>query len=55
VVRVTDWNDGDEAADFLREVRDGSCRLFTGVLGPDYNAAHHDHFHLDMGSWQMCR
>lgn len=55
VVEVTDWNDGDEKADFLREVRNGSCELFTGVLGPDYNAAHHDHFHLDMGSWAMCR
>lgn len=55
VVHVTDWDAGGEKAGFLREVRDGSCQLFTGVLGPDYNAAHHDHFHLDMGSWQMCR
>lgn len=54
VIDVTDWNDGDEKSAFLREVRDGSCDLFTGVLGPDYNAAHHDHFHLDMGRWGMC-
>ncbi|MGB3930458.1 MAG: extensin family protein, partial [Sphingobium sp.] len=22
---------------------------FSTVLSPDYNAAHHDHFHFDMG------
>lgn len=55
VIEVTDWTDGDEKSDFLRAVRDGSCELFVGVLGPDYNAAHHDHFHLDMGRWAMCR
>lgn len=55
VIEVTDWpGEGAESA-FLREVRDGSCRLFTGVLGPDYNVAHADHFHLDMGRWGMCR
>ena len=36
----------DEAA-FLRDVRDGACRLFATTLSPDYNAAHADHFHLD--------
>lgn len=30
-------------------------RQLNTVLGPDYNAAHHDHFHLDMGLWQVCR
>ena len=42
-----DWRgDGDDAA-FLHEVRDGACRLFATTLSPDYNAAHHDHLHLD--------
>ena len=45
---------GPEAA-FLREVNDGACRFFNAVLGPDYNAAHRDHFHLDMGRWRVCR
>lgn len=40
---------------FLRAVRDGACGLFRVVLGPDYNAAHRDHFHLDMGSFGTCR
>lgn len=44
-----------EAA-FLRDLRDGACRFFRVVLGPDYNAAHHDHFHLGVGSgFTICR
>ncbi len=33
---------------FLHEAHDGACDIFGTVLGPDTNAAHHDHFHLDM-------
>ncbi len=43
-----------EAA-FLREVRDGACDWFDAVLGPDYNAAHADHFHFDRGRARICR
>jgi len=46
--------DGPEAA-FLRGVRDGACRWFRAVLGPDHDAAHRDHFHFDMGPWRACR
>jgi hypothetical protein len=49
------WNRGGAGAAFLREVDDGACRLFNVVLGPDYNAAHRDHFHLDMGRFRVCR
>ena len=45
-----DWNGKDEKAAFLHEVRDGACDLFATVLSPDYNAAHHDHLHLDQAS-----
>ncbi|MXP65764.1 extensin family protein [Roseomonas sp. M0104] len=48
-----DWGEG-EAGAFLREVRDGACRFFRAVLGPDHNAAHRDHFHLDRGPWPRC-
>jgi hypothetical protein len=52
---VRDWGgEGAEAA-FLRGVRDGACRWFRAVLGPDFNAAHADHFHFDMGPWRTCR
>lgn len=56
-VRVAaDWRSRDPAAQaFLREVHDGACRYFDGVLGPDYNAAHADHFHLDRGGYSVCR
>lgn len=43
-----------EAA-FLRELRDGACDWFDTVLGPDYNAAHADHFHFDRGRARICR
>lgn len=55
-----DWQGGGTKAAFLREVRDGACRLFATVLSPDYNAAHRDHFHLDQAArgargWRACR
>ncbi len=49
---LRDWASGDDKAALLRRVRDGACRSFSTVLSPDYNAAHADHFHLDMrGGW----
>ena len=53
-----DWHAVDEKALFLREVRDGACGVFSTTLSPDYNAAHHDHLHLDeqpRGGWRACR
>ncbi len=52
---LRDWRGDDAEAAFLRAARDGACRWFNAVLGPDYNAAHADHFHLDMGPWRVCR
>lgn len=45
-----DWNGDRKSAAFLREVRDGACRLFGTTLSPDYNAAHADHLHLDQAA-----
>lgn len=42
-------------AAFLRAVHRGACRYFDSVLGPDYNAAHADHFHFDRGGHRFCR
>ena len=42
-------------ARFLRAVHDGACSYFDVVLGPDYNRAHADHFHLDRGTARVCR
>ena len=45
----------DARGAFLKRVRDGACRWFHGTLGPDYNTAHADHFHLDHGPYRLCR
>jgi len=60
--RVTvarDWKGDKAKAAFLHDVRDGACRLFATTLSPDYNAAHHDHLHLDQAErgamgWRAC-
>lgn len=57
---LNDWSGGGPKAEFLREVRDGACPLFSTVLSPDYNEAHRDHLHLDQAQrgstgWRMCR
>jgi hypothetical protein len=41
------YGDRQERA-FLRAVHDGTCRHFTTVLGPNYDANHRDHFHMDL-------
>ena len=55
-LRLTaDWDgDGPEAM-FLRAARDGACRWFGTTLGPDYNALHADHFHLQARGRGLCR
>jgi hypothetical protein len=57
---LRDWHGNGPEAAFLREVRDGACRLFATVLSPDYNAAHADHLHLEQANrgaagWRACR
>jgi len=49
------WNGTSRQRAFLRAVRDGACEYFQGVLSPDYNRAHRDHLHLDLGRDDMCR
>lgn len=49
-----DWSDPGPKGQFLRAVRDGACRVFLTTLSPDYNAAHANHLHLDMGGWPKC-
>ncbi|WP_373506589.1 extensin family protein [Thiocapsa sp.] len=49
------WPGNGDEARFLRRVHEGACASFNSVLGPEYNAAHRDHFHMDMGRFRMCR
>lgn len=39
---------------FLREVHEKACDLFDVTLGPDYNEAHKNHFHIDVGIRRAC-
>ncbi|WP_426958084.1 extensin family protein [Muricoccus radiodurans] len=50
-----DWRANGPAGAFLTAVRDGACRVFAATLGPAYNAAHRDHFHLDRGGARVCQ
>lgn len=52
---LKDWAEPGEKAGFLEDVRTGACRFFDGVLSPDYNAEHRDHFHFDRGPYRACR
>lgn len=46
---------------FLRQVHQGACATFTTVLGPNADANHRDHFHMDLarhgrnGDNRVCR
>lgn len=50
-----DWEGTAPERAFLQELLEGACRYFDAVLGPGYNAAHHDHFHFDRGRARICR
>ena len=50
-----DWRKQGPEALFLRDLHEGACRWFDVVLGPEYNAAHADHLHLDRGTQRLCR
>ena len=43
------WNGTSEERAFLRRLHDSACKRFGTVLGPNYNSAHANHFHFDMG------
>jgi hypothetical protein len=49
-----DWKAPGPKSEYLRRVRDGACRLFGTTLSPDYNQAHWNHLHLDMGRGPIC-
>jgi len=54
---VEHWTqpDAPDKAAFLRAFQDSACAYFGTVLGPDYNQAHANHFHLDTSNVGFCR
>ena len=49
------WGKRGKEGKFLKRVHEGACELFSVTLGPEYNATHADHFHMDMGRGGICR
>lgn len=55
------WYGPDAERQFLRDLHRGACRHFTTVLGPNFDANHRDHFHLDLarrgrgGNGRFCK
>jgi hypothetical protein len=51
-----EWNAGDpDERRFLRLAHASACKRFGTILGPDYNMAHRDHFHLEATGGGYCR
>jgi hypothetical protein len=49
------WSGADDERAFLRQIRGDACKHFQTVLSPDYNGAHFDHLHFDLGGKPFCR
>jgi hypothetical protein len=50
------WNGGTlREREFLSVVHSSACKRFGTVLGPAYNSAHRDHFHLELSGQAFCR
>ncbi|ASK88804.1 extensin family protein [Sphingorhabdus sp. SMR4y] len=49
------WKSGRQEMQFLAAIHNSACKRFGTVLGPNYNAAHRDHFHFDMSGNGYCR
>jgi hypothetical protein len=53
---LSGWRQGTPAErQFLRIVHASACKRFGTSLGPDYNAAHANHFHVEVDGNGFCR
>ena len=51
-----DWrSDNSDVRRFLELIHISACKRFGTVLSPDYNAAHHNHLHLEDDHKNFCR
>ena len=49
------WRSDDaRVREFFDVIHRSACKRFKTVLSPDYNAAHYNHLHLDMGRGPFC-
>jgi hypothetical protein len=52
----SDWrSDNPEIRRFFEVIHSSACKRFGTVLSPDYNAAHHNHLHLEDDHKNFCR
>jgi hypothetical protein len=50
------WNGGTSSErQFLRTVHASACKRFGTTLGPGYNPAHANHFHVELSGSSFCR
>ncbi len=52
---LRNWKGDTPEARFLHEIHSRACRYFRVAIGPDFNAAHANHFHFDRGALKSCR
>nr|WP_223881569.1 extensin family protein [Affinibrenneria salicis] len=52
---LNNWRQPAEKAALLRQFFQSGCGYFGNALGPDYNAAHANHFHFGMRGFGLCR
>jgi hypothetical protein len=51
-----DWRSDDpDIRRFFEVIHTSACKRFGTVLSPDYNAAHHNHLHLEDDHKSFCR
>jgi len=56
VTVLDDWDGGTvQERRFLRTVHASACKRFGTTLGPQYNAAHKNHLHLEADGADFCR
>lgn len=51
---LSHWAGNDARGRWLHHIFAQSCDLYRSALGPDYNAAHANHFHLGMRGFGFC-
>lgn len=56
ITLTRNWGTGTPAErKFLNTIQASACKRFGTVLGPSYNPAHRDHFHLEVSSRAFCK
>lgn len=56
ITLTRNWGSGTPAErKFLGVIQASACKRFGTVLGPSYNPAHRDHFHLELSGHAYCK